>query len=330
MLESLSDNKYKPPEIFIVSSGRSGTTLLVSILNATQQIFIPYESDFIARAYPLYADRDAFSEADYAKLIDIFYRSSQPQGWNLEKVTYYNYLCDCKPQNFADVHSAISEVYHAHQGTTDLIWGIKAPVLIASIDRIRAVYPNSKIVHIIRDGRDVYLSYKKVHDQTSVKFGPKTLLENALYWVDGLRRIERYRGTHHVFELRYENLLGNPEGELKQLSDFLGIDYDPIVHENFASFEKNRVLVPENLADSLHHKVKGGLDSSNRNKYKQRMSVSARLVYEFLTLPYLHRYDYDIEFPWLRGLAPLRSLLYSGARLINNWRYSRRDYNIRR
>ena len=320
----------KSPEIFIVSSGRSGTTLLVSILNATKQIFIPYESDFIARAYPHYIDRDVFSSLDYAALVDIFYRSSQPEGWGMEKSYLYEHLCKHNPQTFTEVNSTICHAYHEQQGTTDLKWGIKAPVLIASLDRIKHVYPKSKIVHIIRDGRDVYLSYKKVHQKSPVKFGPKTLLENALYWVDGLRRVEEFIRDDQVYELKYENMLTNAERELRGLCEFLGVSYDKSIHENFQSFEKNQGLIPTKLVENLHGKVQSGLDPSNSKKYKIQMTPLGRYLFEILTLPYLTRYRYDIEFPMILSMlfAPLRSLLYAAARFLNNWRYNRRDSRI--
>ena len=66
-----SETKFKLPTLFIVSSGRSSTNLLASILNASEQIYIPYESDFIARAYPHYQHKDKlarqFNNFLYAK-----------------------------------------------------------------------------------------------------------------------------------------------------------------------------------------------------------------------------------------------------------------------
>jgi len=329
MLDMKSSSSYKSPELFIVSSGRSGTTLLVSILNATKQIFIPYESDFIARAFPQYVSKNKFDDSDYSKLVDIFYRSSQPEGWDMDKSFIYDFLCEHRPQNFADVHSAICRAYHNKHETEDLLWGIKAPVLIASVDRIQQVYPASKVVHVVRDGRDVFLSYRKVHEKSAVKFGPKTLLENALYWVDGLRRIEGFKDDDRVYELRYEDLLLKPDDELKKLCNFLGVDYITPIHENFQSFEKNQDLVPDKLMGELHKKVSGGIDPTNSQKYKKQLSVASRCMFEILTYPYLVKYNYDTEFSLLSRLfSPFRFAMYLAARALNNWRYSRRDGKI--
>ncbi|MEO1671907.1 MAG: sulfotransferase, partial [Cyanobacteria bacterium J06631_2] len=236
----------KSPSLFIVSSGRSGTTLLNSILNASQQIHIPYESDFIARAFPFYQGRQQLNEADYIKLIDMFMQSSRPRGWGMKEDYLLDYLIESQPQTFAEVDSALSGAYHLQQGTTNCLWGIKAPVLIASIDRIMQVYPEAKILHIVRDGRDVCLSYQQVHAQSEVKFGPKSLLANALYWLDGLKRIEEYKSSQ-IYEFRYEDLLVNPDVELQQICQFIGIKYDESMHQNFDSPQHNSLKKNDHL-----------------------------------------------------------------------------------
>lgn len=317
---------YKAPEVFIVSSGRSGTTLLVSMLNASEQIFIPYESDFIARVFPEYGERASFSKDDYGVLIDVFFRSSQPTGWGMEKRYLLEYLCKASPQDFASVHSVICRAYHEKMGTQNLIWGIKAPVLIASLNRIRQVHPSSKIVHIVRDGRDVFLSYRRVHEKSAIKFGPKNVWENALYWIDGLRRIDEFSGGQ-LYELRYEDLLTEPESELRNLCNFLDIDYSPAIHKSFQLFGKNQKLSPKNLASTLHANIARGLDPNNLNKYKSQMKIWERVAFEIICYPYLLKYGYDIDFTVSKTpiFQPLRHLLYLAARIVNDWRYARRD-----
>lgn len=315
----------KYPKIFVVSSGRSGTTLLISILNASQQIYFPYESDFIARAYPFYQQEQNFSRPNYQEIVKFFRETSQPKGWGMTEEYLLSFLKERAPQTLRDINTIICEAYHQKQGTEDLMWGIKAPVLIASIDRILAVYPEAKIIHIVRDGRDVCLSYKSVHEKSKVKFGPQGVFANALYWVDGLRQVERFH-QHQVYEFRYEDLLKNAEYELKNLCDFLAIEYDPSMHNDFYSQKDNEVILPERLM-KIHDRVQGNLDPKNTQKYLTKMSKVDRFIFELIAVPYLKKYQYPSEFPFLQIilLSPLRQLLYLCARQLNNWRYSQRD-----
>lgn len=322
----------KSPTIFIVSSGRSGTTLLVSMLNASGQIYIPYESDFVARAYPIYKDKKAFTWIDYQQICEIFHNTSQPKGWGMQKDYLIDYLKQHNPQTFEVVHSRICEAYHKLGGTENLLWGIKAPVLIASLDRIFAVHPDAKIIHIIRDGRDVYLSYKTVHEKSKVRFGPNGAVATALYWIDGLRRIEEssHQYQDRIYEFRYEDLLNCPEHELQQLCSFLAINYVPFMQEGFQTFEKNRQLIPANLMENLHTKVAGNIDPSNIGKYLMRMSKRDRFLFELFAISYLKKYGYTPSIPWLETsvFTPLRTLTYFCSRTFNDVRYARRDQRV--
>ena len=236
-----------------------------------------------------------------------------------------NYLLESQPQTFAEVDSALSAAYHLQQGTADCLWGIKAPVLIASIDRIMQVYPNAKILHIVRDGRDVCLSYQQVHAQSEVKFGPKSLLANALYWLDGLKRIEEFQ-SRQIYEFRYEDLLVNPEVELQRICEFIGIEYDESMHQNFDQPQHDSLAKDHHL-NQIHRKIKSKLDPQNTQKYLTKMPRIEQFFFELIAAPYLVKYRYNLEFKTSQTLIllPLRKLLYQAARQLNNLRYAHRD-----
>ena len=320
--------KYKLPTVFIVSSGRSGTSLLSSILNYSQKIYIPYESDFIARAYPFFGDKNHLNKQDYQQIAKFFIQTSIPEGWGMSEEYLLSFLEKKCPQTLAEVNSVICEAFHNLEGTDNLLWGIKAPVLIASLECIIKVNKDAKIVHIIRDGRDVYLSYKSVHEKSKIKFGPKGLVANALYWVDGLRRIEEIQAnTLNIHELRYEDMLTDAENELKKLCDFLAIEYTPEMHTNF---HEQKQFIPDKFRNTIHVKSKGGLDPSNIYKYLNVMPKMKLFVFETLAYPYLTKYQYETHFHpiFLILGTPLRWITYFLARQLNNLRYSKRDYKV--
>lgn len=327
------ETKFKLPNVFIVSSGRSGTTLLASILNASEQIYIPYESDFIARAFPHYQHKDRFTEDDYKHIFRIFKLAAKQDGWGMSEEYVVSRLKDRSPQSFAEVNAVICEAFHQQEQTEELLWGIKAPVLISNLDRIQQICPQAKIIHIIRDGRDVYLSYKKVHEISDIKFGPKGVVDNALYWVDGLRRVEDFIGSNpndRLYELRYDDLLKNPALIIKQLCVFLGIEYNQSMHENFNELERNKKVAPDRFQQTIHKKLHGGLDAKNTQKYLSSMSWLEQIIFESIAIPYLLKYGYEPNYPILNTLllSPLRSFLYFFARKFNNWRYAKRDRKV--
>jgi Sulfotransferase family len=326
--------KMKSPEVFIVSSGRAGSTLLQSLLNASQQIYIPQESDFIARAYPFFNDKSVYLDSDYRVLASIFCATSQDDGWGLNKDEIYQFLERKKPQSFADIVSSICEKYHSAKGTEDIVWGIKRPALIASINRILSVYPSAKIIHICRDGRDVYLSYKSVHEKSPVKFGPKRVIPNALYWINGLRYIEEFKRSkatqENFLEVKYEDILNNSEETLEKMCYFIGIKYILSMIESFNKVEDSRAIAPKQLMESIHSKLSEKIDSSNTKKYLLRMTRWQIFVFELIASSYLLRYGYELEFAFLNNFIFdfFRLPLYHLARVANDIRYAYRDRRL--
>ncbi|MEQ9371192.1 MAG: sulfotransferase [Coleofasciculus chthonoplastes F3-SA18-01] len=312
------------PPVFIVSSGRAGTTLLRGLLNGSNQIHIPPESDFITRVYPFYHNKQQFSDEDYKKIVKLFINTSEDNGWEMTEDYLLTCLKDQAPQTFTDINSTIYNAYLKQVGLDSQQWGIKRPVLIAGIDRIIRTFPEAKIVHVVRDGRDVFLSYKEIHRKDAVKFGPQGVVTNALYWIDGLRRIEEINDID-FYELRYEDLLSDPAPELKKLCVFLEIDYEKfITDESDETIIKNTALKTK---DKLFIRKISEIKPTNTKKYLTKMSQLERFIYELIAAPYLMKYHYPIEFKIVTSplLFPLRNFAYLGARLFNNWRYQRRD-----
>lgn len=92
-----------------------------------------------------------------------------------------------------------------------------------SMPLLADLFPESRFIHVIRDGRDVALSYLQGG------WGPKTLAGNAVYWKRFVRhgRREGARlGPHRYSEVRYEDLLDDPEREVRRLSRFVGLEFD--------------------------------------------------------------------------------------------------------
>ena len=85
-------------------------------------------------------------------------------------------------------------------------------------------FPEARFIHLVRDGRDVMLSLR---DQP---FAPSSFTGVAEYWAG---RVERARqagerlGPGRYRELRYEDLVADPERELGRLCEFVELEYRP-------------------------------------------------------------------------------------------------------
>ncbi|MBO9602032.1 MAG: sulfotransferase [Novosphingobium sp.] len=94
----------------------------------------------------------------------------------------------------------------------------KTPRHVERVEMIRKVAPQSKIILIVRDGRDVAASiYKRTGN-----------LDAALdRWIAAAEQVREFEHRPGFTRVRYEDLIVRPEEELKRLCSFADLDYSP-------------------------------------------------------------------------------------------------------
>jgi hypothetical protein len=115
----------------------------------------------------------------------------------------------------------------------------KTPLNTDFIDAIDFAFPEAKVLHLIRDGRDVSCSMMAARRERRMKL-PGDVRGAALRW----RRIERVirfgrDQPDRYCEIRYEALLANVGSELERIFGFLAIPLAGSVLERMC--EKSRV-----------------------------------------------------------------------------------------
>ena len=102
-------------------------------------------------------------------------------------------------------------------------FGDKTPGYVKQMGMIQRALPEARFIHLIRDGRDVALSRDDRSDAEEL-----TIERLALIWK---RRISRARGQiprlDHYMEIRYEDLVHDPEPALRKVCEFIELSYDP-------------------------------------------------------------------------------------------------------
>lgn len=96
--------------------------------------------------------------------------------------------------------------------------GHEDPMLISDLPKMLRIFPAAKIVHIIRDPRDVTASVLQF------PWGPNNAVVAALQWADQVRtarRIGGELGPNRYVEVRYQNFLQSPRDELSKLMTFV-------------------------------------------------------------------------------------------------------------
>lgn len=219
----------KNPYLFLVGCPRSGTTLLQRMLDNHPQLAVSNDSHFIPRAIaPFAAGTDPPLTAELVERVLRYHRFGRlgiPEPVARE--------ASARAGTYGQFVSELYSEYARLRGK-DLA-GEKTPDYVRHLPLLNSLFPRARVIHIIRDGRDVALSTLEWarEDKGPGKFAlwrEQPVAVCALWWqwqVETGRR-EGARLEPEIYrEVRYEDLVARPEATLRSLSEFLELPFAP-------------------------------------------------------------------------------------------------------
>jgi hypothetical protein len=123
-----------------------------------------------------------------------------------------------------DFYGSIQADYMRSRGKVR--WVEKSPVYTLHLDLIEQMYPDAQYIHLVRDARDVVASTK---DRWGWRAALGTALRKWRKYVTTAREFGERVGTGRYLELRYEDLVAEPEKKAREVLEFLGEPWDPAV-----------------------------------------------------------------------------------------------------
>lgn len=216
--------------VIVGGCGRSGTTLLRVMLDSHRNLCCGPESELLLphkiRPHVL-AERFDMPPRKLASLVS----SSRSRGQFIERFFAEYAAAQCKPR-----------------------WAEKTPANILHLDYLFEAFPSAKVVHMIRDGRDVACSlrthprHKVVNGQLVPRNTWNPLDECIGKWVDAVRAGQAYRGDERYMEMRYEELVAEPRSTLERLMQFLGEPWDEAMlqYDKVESTSRDVTKFPQN------------------------------------------------------------------------------------
>mgnify|MGYP001199880229 CR=1 FL=1 len=262
--------------IFIVGCPRSGTKLIRDLLRSHSHITFPPESHFIPQLYKLYGNpRD---EDDAVKIAAAILDIHWVKGFGLSLTPSSFSSC----RSYGEIVSKIFEEWARVEGKPR--WGDKTPQYVTDIPALVEIFPDCKIIHIYRDGRDVALSLM------STWFGPGNVYSAAGEWkqmTEKGRRDGQRAGPERYFELRYETLLESPREAMEGVCEFIGEPFtDAVLTPNFIKSELKRSGV---------YGTKRSILKGNHGKWRNQMPEADRAVFESIAGDLLDELGYETE-----------------------------------
>ena len=247
--------------VFLVGCPRSGTTLLQSMLCAHPQIASYPESHFFKYIVPRW------------KLLRAMGVASRLAGGALTKVLAQ---LDCnadaveKPilmigyRQYADYFVRLLDNCTALKNRS--LWIEKTPEHLRYIDWIDKLVKGAVFIHIIRNGVDVVASLYDVAERYPMEWnGPWSIDHCIMVWKRAIEDSRKFVGLKKHQFVRYENLTGHPESTLKEIAQFLGIEYHTEMLESYSRQLKHISLQSEPWKAG----VSGNIKRNGDNKFKK-------------------------------------------------------------
>ena len=241
-MERLADHP-----VFVCGHPKAGTSLITALLDGHPGILAyPEETLFFRRFLPAIVEKsfeDQLATADRL-LIHIFEWNTAnppPHQADYPDRDYSEISYEAVRSRFGSLLSDSADLPKDYLPAAVLAFGQEAGLILPDrscwvekspynefyTDRIFEWWPEARCLHIVRDPRDNFVSYRRKQPDWSAK----VFIWN---WVQstraGLANIERY-GADRYKMIRFEDLLRDPKTVTQGVADFLGLPWHPALEK---------------------------------------------------------------------------------------------------
>ncbi len=285
------------PFLFACGVPRSGTTVLQRMLNHHPEMAIVNDSHFIPRALEL-TNNLLVDQAVRGKTIPL-----TPELVHNARTYHRFWRMDLTAREFelalnrADTYQQfVSGLYDAFAIKSQKpLAGEKTPDYVRRLSLLHGLFPAAKLIHLVRDGRDVALS---LMDWATPTKGPgrfpfwkeQPTAVCALWWkwlVMAARTQQSQLAVNIFLEIRYERLVAHAAATMREVCDFLEVPYHDRLIEYHQGKSKNN---PELSTKSAWLAPKAGL----RN-WRTDMETEQVALFEALAADALAAHGYELS-----------------------------------
>jgi len=213
---------------FIIGTGRCGTTMLAQMLNSHSKVCVPHELQILfeysengPRLHEIFNEKknECFGPKDFVELIE----AQCPYKFH-EYFDYRNYF-EKRQYPIRSLKELVNSLYSdITESKHKQIFIEQTPWYGQRIDILNELFPDAKYIHMVRDGRDVAISFARTpwwHDDIG---------ENLERWHTEVRKIidssNKILNKNQMLQIRYEDFVEQPEVELRRICEHLGVNFE--------------------------------------------------------------------------------------------------------
>jgi hypothetical protein len=211
------------------------------------------------------------------------------QNFRMSNMELLEIITNVESFTVANATRALYQRYAQKEGKPR--WGEKRPSYLGFMGKINALLPETKFIHIIRDGRDVALSMQNLWWGAGEDWKGQ-----GKYWTD-LIRAGRALGTtlgDQYMEVRYETLCRSTEDALRPICDFIKVPYNAVMlryHETALQeiqktkahprFDRSgKLVMTDERLWSIHELTVMPPQIERAERWRNDMTLNARIAFE--------------------------------------------------
>lgn len=308
----------RPEAIFVVGMPRSGTTLLASLLSSHTEVAISPETDYFSLVWKPLSRTGGLRDWHTVDLyLRRFFDQRTVRLMDLpvdDMMGQFHTLLRDGALSHSLMLSSVLMLHAARSGK--VIWGEKTPDHFMYVPAIKSLFPNARIVSIVRDPRDIHLSLEHV------PWSRGNTLNHAVQW-RGYRSMAQHFTVLYgdsFIEVRYEDLIVDPEGTVRQVCERLGLRFEPDMLERY---QEARLFDPKD--EPWKARASRAIDPTNHEKWRGNMSSEDLAIFTRICGDYLRRWGYDAPKATVKPGHALHNLEWRAVVwwLRTNWRVKR-------
>ena len=302
---------FSREKFFIFGHARSGTTLLMRLARLHPEVHCNYQAHFFTRQ----------------PLLKSLVNTPEAEEWLGRKSNRWNQGRDLSPLVLRAAADFIMERDAAKEGKR--IVGDKSPsstIHGQAVRDVHSVYPDAKLVYIVRDGRDVLISerfrnlveeskFLKAEDNHIIEelrkdqapftngtrsiFTESVIRRVAAGWVKNLQETEdegrRLFGDNY-YGMRYEDLLARPFDEMQKLWEFLGVQADQSLEKLIADEMSSNP--DEEWQAKRNEDISSFLPKGQAGNWQRLFTGRDKAIFKGVAGEMLIRWKYEKDLNW--------------------------------
>lgn len=297
----------RTPVPIIVGAPRSGTTLLRAMLDSHPDLAITPETYFLVGLTKSPRFNLARPRFNRERFLEELFSHPRFSLWGLGEPDVRDELEAQSVLSYTEAFRALYQLY-ANQARKPRA-GDKTPWYVRHIEFLHELLPEARFIHMIRDGRDVALS----------RGGG--IVEGAIAWRTAVRdgrRAGARVGSRFYTDVKYEDLVGDPQGELKRLCTFLDLGFDTAMLD----YPQRAASIRAGFhrPDSPAHARLSQPPSLRRDNWEVRMSPADVAMFETVAGRLLDELGYPLSSYEQATVARVRTRLIVGSQFARSLR----------